>query len=278
MLAYVFPGQGSQRKGMGEGLFDQFPDLVRMADEILGYSVRDLCLQDPGQKLNQTQYTQPALYTVNALTYLAKIQSGGSKPEFVAGHSLGEYNALHAAGAFSFETGLSLVKKRGELMAEAKDGGMAAVMNCPEPRIREILAEAGLEAIDVANFNAPTQITISGMRQDIEKAQPWFEKADAAFVPLNTSGAFHSRYMRESAARFAVVVREQALLTPEIPVIANVTARPYGGDGAAQLLIDQMSSPRAVDRKHPVPAGPGRDGIRGGGSRRRARQADRADP
>src|SRR5205823_13876450 len=124
MLAYIFPGQGSQTRGMGGNLFDDFPELTAQADAILGYSIKKLCLEDPNQELNQTQFTQPALFVVNALTFLKKNQ----KPDYVAGHSLGEYNALFAAEVFDFATGLNLVKKRGELMSEAKNGGMAAVI------------------------------------------------------------------------------------------------------------------------------------------------------
>ena len=98
MKTYLFPGQGSQRKGMGENLFYEFPDETKIADRILGYSVRELCLRDPDHKLNQTQYTQPAMYVVNALSYQKRIKDDGRQPDFLAGHSLGEYNALQAAG------------------------------------------------------------------------------------------------------------------------------------------------------------------------------------
>ena len=128
MLAYVFPGQGSQVVGMGKDLFDEFKEYVDAADEILGYSIKELCLEDPNGVLGLTQYTQPALYVVNALTYLKEVKTTGVKPDFVAGHSLGEYDALFAAGVFDFATGLKLVQKRGELMSQAKGGGMAAVL------------------------------------------------------------------------------------------------------------------------------------------------------
>lgn len=242
MKAYVFPGQGSQRKGMGEGLFDEFPDLIRQADEVLGYSIRELCLTDPEQKLNQTQFTQPALYTVNALSYL-KRANAGAKPDFLAGHSLGEYNALHAAGVFSFEEGLKLVKRRGELMSQALPGAMAAVINCPEERLIAVLADAGLDTIDIANLNSPSQIIISGLKEDVAKAQGVIEKADANFIPLNTSGAFHSRYMRDSANEFRQTVSQCRFSIPQTPVIANVSGRPYDGELIVQNLVDQIASP-----------------------------------
>ena len=120
MKAYMFPGQGSQAKGMGGTLFDEFSELTQQANEILGYSVKELCLDNPKRELNKTQYTQPALYVVNALSYYKKIQETGQTPDYLAGHSLGEFNALLAAECFDFATGLKLVQKRGELMRDRK--------------------------------------------------------------------------------------------------------------------------------------------------------------
>ncbi|WP_109851301.1 ACP S-malonyltransferase [Aquimarina sp. AU58] len=239
---YVFPGQGSQRKGMGEQLFDEFPALIKKADKILGYSIKELCLEDANDQLNQTQYTQPALYVVNALSYQKKIKDGEKQPDFLAGHSLGEYNALQAAGVFSFESGLKLVKKRGELMSQAKNGGMAAILNSSEEKIQEILKDANLTTIDIANLNASSQIVISGLKEDIEKAHPFFEKADIMFIPLNTSGAFHSRYMKEAAAEFEEFIKKTRFYKPKIEVIANVTGKPYAHGNVGKHLIDQLSN------------------------------------
>ena len=237
--AYLFPGQGSQRKGMGGDLFDEFPELTKKADKILGYSIKELCLNDPEKQLNQTEYTQPALYVVNALSYKKKIKAG-EKPDFLAGHSLGEYNALQAAGVFSFESGLKLVKKRGELMSQAKNGGMAAILNSSEKQIREILKEADLTTIDIANLNASSQIVVSGLKEDINKAQPYFEKVNTMFIPLNTSGAFHSRYMEAPAKEFGKLVKKTKFSRPKIEVIANVTGKPYETNKVAEHLIDQL--------------------------------------
>lgn len=239
---YVFPGQGAQKVGMGEQLFDEFADLTRKADKILGYSIKELCLKDPNNELNQTQFTQPALYVVNALSYQKKIKEDKTKPSYLAGHSLGEYNALQAAGIISFEDGLKLVKKRGELMSQAKNGGMAAVLNSSEEDIKAILKNAKLTTIDLANMNSPTQIVISGIKDDINKAQPFFEKANTMFIPLNTSGAFHSRYMKEAEKEFAKVVNETKFSKPKIPVIANVTGKPYEADKMAENLVKQISN------------------------------------
>ena len=127
-IAYIFPGQGSQRLGMGADLFDRYPEIEAEADAVLGYSIRELCLTDPQKTLTQTQYTQPALFTVNAMAYRAAVARTGDGGDILAGHSLGEYNALYAAQVFDFATGLRLVRKRGEIMARIKDGGMAAVI------------------------------------------------------------------------------------------------------------------------------------------------------
>src|SRR5438445_13155654 len=125
--AFLFPGQGSQAVGMGGDLFDRYPDYERRASAILGYSVRELCIRDPEKKLALTQYTQPALFTVEYLQWLARSEEGEA-PDVLAGHSLGEYVALCAAGVFDFDSGLRLVKRRGELMAAASGGGMLAVI------------------------------------------------------------------------------------------------------------------------------------------------------
>ncbi|MBT2288310.1 ACP S-malonyltransferase [Paenibacillus albidus] len=245
MITYVFPGQGAQKKGMGGCLFDEFHELTKQADEVLSYSIRELCLNDPQGNLNQTQFTQPALYTVNALSYLKTIIDTGQKPDFVAGHSLGEYNALFASGAFDFRTGLELVKKRGELMSRATGGGMAAIIGLTEEKIRETLLMNRLDGIDVANLNAPVQIVISGTKADIELAQTVFEKTNGVemFVPLRTSGAFHSRYMQEAKQEFKEFLAQYHFLDLKIPVISNVQARPYTASAIQENMVEQITQP-----------------------------------
>lgn len=244
MRAFVFPGQGSQSKGMGGSLFDRYPEYTNTASEILGYSIKELCIDDPAGQLGNTEYTQPALFVVGALSYLARVASDPSaKPDFLAGHSLGEYNALFAAGAIDFEAGLLLVKKRGQLMAAARDGGMAAVLGFSAQDIERLLQEEGWESIDIANLNAPTQIVISGPKQDILNAQPVFEKAGCfSYIPLAVSGAFHSSLMVPSRRKFKHYVDSFDFKPTNIPVIANVTARPYSISDMKELLASQISS------------------------------------
>lgn len=248
MVAYVFPGQGSQAKGMGEELFDsvdQFLSNESLIDEILGCSLRELCIDNPGDKLKQTQYTQPCLYVVNALHYF-KRQANGAVPDIVAGHSLGEYNALLAAGAFDFMTGFRLVVKRGELMAAAKNGGMAAVLGLSQHAVGSVLRDNNLADIDIANFNEPKQVVISGPVDSIEAASQSFEKAGAAsYIPLPVSAAFHSRYMNDAAQKFQQYLTDYSFNPLNIPVVANVTGRPYpAGDPTLVVrafLVRQIS-------------------------------------
>ena len=242
MKVYVFPGQGSQVQGMGMELFQEFPELIKKADEILGFSIEELCRDNPEEKLNLTQYTQPALFIVNALTYLKKIKETGEKPDFVAGHSLGEYNALFAAGAFDFETGVKLVKKRGELMGQAKGGAMAAVVGLSETQVREILQNYQLDKIDIANLNAPKQIVIASTEEEIVKAKDIFTKEGASYVKLKVSAAFHSRYMKDAQKQFGEYLKEISFTECSIPVISNYTARPYEENNIIQNLTNQLGS------------------------------------
>jgi len=241
---YVFPGQGSQAKGMARDLFARFPHLVRQADEQLGYSLKTLCLEDPGNQLRLTQFTQPALYVVNALMYLHKRDAEGRLPDAVAGHSLGEYNALFAAGAFDFMTGLKLVQRRGLLMSRVSNGGMLAVVGLPPARVLEVLERSSRGSIDVANYNSHEQTVLAGPLEDLTAVGPAFEAAGArAVVPLNVSAPFHSRYMQEAAREFADFVSGFSFSKPRLPVISNRHARPYPAGEIAQLLVEQISSP-----------------------------------
>lgn len=236
----VFPGQGSQSVGMGKDLFDRFPETVAIADHTLGYSIRDLCLHNPNRDLERTEFTQPALYVVNALSFRRYIEDGGAEPDFLAGHSLGEYNALLAAEAFDFETGLRLVQKRGALMGKISGGGMAAVIGMPSLRIREVIAESAATTVDVANFNAISQTVLSGPTADLERLGPAIEAAGGRFVQINVNTAFHSRYMHPIAAQFAAFLDSHYFAQLIIPVVSNFTALPYRDDEVANNLVKQI--------------------------------------
>lgn len=240
----MFPGQGSQSRGMGAELFDQYPDWTTKADDLLGYSIRELCVEDPRGELGRTQFTQPALFVVNALTYRARLDAGKGVPDFVAGHSLGEYNALLAAGVFDFPTGLTLVKRRGEIMGQVSGGGMAAVVGM-EPTAIQALLDGTDEGrrLDVANFNSYDQTVIAGPKDDLASVKPRFEAAGVrAYIPLNVSAPFHSRYMREPMATFAASLERVTFNPPQMPVISNVTGRPYEAARIRQTLADQIGS------------------------------------
>jgi len=229
---------------MGGELFDQFSEMVNQADEVLGYSIKDLCLNDPEKKLGLTDYTQPALYIVNALTYLSKTEEASLRPDFVAGHSLGEYNALFAAGVFDFITGLKLVQKRGQIMVKVTGGGMAAVIGMQPDKIKQVLKDASFESIDIANLNSPKQTVISGRKEDIDAVKTVFEDAGVRlFIPLKVSGAFHSRYMQDAQNEFAGFLKSFEFQPVQIPVIANYTAASYQDGETINNMTQQISSP-----------------------------------
>lgn len=243
MRSFVFPGQGAQHKGMGAELFAKHPELTAQADEILGYSIEELCVDDPHERLMETQFTQPALFVVSALSLAERAME--PPPEFLVGHSLGEFGALHAAGVMDFGTGLRLVKRRGELMTEAQGGGMAAVVGLDEAQVREVLRTNRLESLDVANLNAMRQIVLAGPRDDIAAAKSVFQESGCrAYIILKVSGAFHSRYMAAARDELRRYLQEFDFAPPKIPVISNVTARPYTGISQIRELVGmQMDHP-----------------------------------
>ncbi|MEU6618771.1 acyltransferase domain-containing protein, partial [Streptomyces parvus] len=151
-VVWAFPGQGAQRVGMGAGVLDRYPDLVRQADEILGYPVREVCLRGAEPGLTDTRSVQPALFVVNALSWLARREEGPA-PDYLAGHSLGEYDALFAAGCFDFATGVRLTRRRGELMGRAGGGGMLAVVGVDPDHHAAVVERGGIDGVDQANPN-----------------------------------------------------------------------------------------------------------------------------
>ncbi|MET9968868.1 ACP S-malonyltransferase [Streptomyces sp. NPDC006356] len=242
-VVWAFPGQGAQRVGMGADVLDRYPGLVREADEILGYSLREVCLKGAEPGLKDTRSVQPALFVVNALGFLARLEDHPA-PDWLAGHSLGEYDALFAAGSFDFATGVRLVRRRGELMGRAGGGGMLAVLGAEPDRIHEVLRRSGIDDVDAANRNSASQMVLAGPQESLRAAaQALRTDASVRCVPLQVSAPFHSRYMARAAAEFDSFLAGIDFADPRIPVIANVTARPHPPGGVRELLARQVAAP-----------------------------------
>ncbi|GAA3658417.1 hypothetical protein GCM10022397_47880 [Flavivirga jejuensis] len=233
----MFPGQGSQYKGMGKDLFGKYPYETKLASDILGYDIEELCVNDPNRQLVKTQYTQPAIYVVNSFLY----REHNQVPDYLIGHSLGEYNALLESGAFDFETGLRLVQKRGELMSEVSGGGMAAVLGVDIKDVKRKLAADVYEHLSIANYNTPTQTVISGTEADIKAVVKDFTAQGITIIPLFVSAAFHSPYMELAEKEFSHFISNFNFNELKIPVIANVTGRPYENHLIVDLLSNQIS-------------------------------------
>lgn len=237
MSVFVFPGQGAQFKGMGKALFNQFPKMVDCANELLGY---DLAGMVDSEEIHQTYITQPLIYCISCLSWLALKEKYTA--EVVLGHSLGEYAALFAAEVFNFETGLKFVMKRGALMQSIHGGAMAAIIGIGADEVEAIIQQNKLKAY-IANYNAPLQTVISGYKQDIDNSRNFFLKAK--FIPLTVSGAFHSPLMECVKDEFRQFMESHSFNSAKLPVILNSTARGHVDchQSWPKILSGQLVSP-----------------------------------
>lgn len=255
-LALVFPGQGSQAVGMGAEMalkYESAAAVYRRAGEALGWSISELCFSGPAEKLNLTEYAQPALY-VNSLAALAVLKEKGVEGGVVLGHSLGEYSALAASGAVGFEEGLELVDRRGKAMGRAaaeRPGSMAAILGLEDAQVEEICFQTG----DVwpVNYNSPGQLVISGEADAVRRAMSAAGEAGAKkAVELAVSGSFHSPLMQQAATEMKERLEAAHFQEPEPPFFSSISCRFETAAGLADMLVRQITSPvrwrQAVDR------------------------------
>ena len=228
-IAFLFPGQGAQSVGMGKDLYETYgiaKNVYDTADKILGKSITTLCFEGPEEDLKQTVNTQSCIVTTSIAALEALKSELNIIPDYAAGHSLGEYCAMYAAGVMNLETTLKAIQKRADLMGETKGGAMAAVLNAPEGSVEEALKEASsVGYVDVANYNSPVQVVLTGDEAAVSKAgEILLAKGARRVVPLAVSGAFHSKFMEKAGHEFESFVNTLELNNALLPVVTNVDA------------------------------------------------------
>ena len=249
MKAYVFPGQGAQFVGMGKDLYDNSPlakELFEKANEVLGFRITDLMFEGTPEDLRQTKVTQPAVFLHSVISFLVKGEE--VKPDMVAGHSLGEFSALVAAGSLSFEDGLRLVSQRAQAMQKAcemQESTMAAILGLPDEVVDEVCDSITDLVVVAANFNCTGQVVISGSIEGVDKAcEILLEKGAKRALKLSVGGAFHSPLMQPAAEDLKAAIMATTFNTPKCPIYQNVNAYPQtNAEEIQQNLVAQLTAP-----------------------------------